>query len=94
MDTGAAHWPSPCFTSSWVEVVLLLHRVKEIQYDANTYTVVVEPSGKGFQWFFIRRLNGLGVLRFVTSEGKQLGVWDERAVPARLTKTNGQTTRK
>jgi hypothetical protein len=30
-------------------VVLLLHRVKEIQYDANTYTVVVEPSGKGFQ---------------------------------------------
>jgi hypothetical protein len=85
--------PAPSI-SGWIEVVLLLHRVKEIQYDANTYTVVVEPSGKGFQWFFVHRLNGLGVLRLVTSERKQLGVWDERAVPARLTKTNGQTTRK
>ena len=75
-------------------MVLLLHHVKEIQYDANTYTVVVEPSGKGFQCFFIRRLNGLGVLRFVTSEGKPLDVWDVRAVPARLTKTNEQIIRK
>jgi len=98
--TVKTQWLHNCYLdqqrgiSKWIEVVLLLHRVKEIQYDANTYTVVVEPSDKGFQWFFIRRLNGLGVLRFVTSEGKQLDVWDERAVPARLTKTNEQRTRK
>jgi hypothetical protein len=98
--TVKTQWLHKCYldrqrdVSSWVEVVLLLHRVKEIQYDAKTYTVVVERSGKGFQWFFIRRINGPGVVRFVTPEGKQLDVWDERALPARLTKTNAQTTRK
>ena len=68
-----------------IELVSLFHRVKEIQYDNDTYTVVVEPSDKGFQWLFIRRINGGGVLRFVTPQGKQLGEWDERAAPARLT---------
>jgi hypothetical protein len=68
-----------------IELVSLFHRVKEIQHDADTYTVVVEPSDKGFQWIYFRRINGWGVLRFVTSEGKQLDVWDERTAPARLT---------
>jgi len=90
--TVKTQWLHKCYLdqehsiSSWIQVVALLHRVKEVQHDANTYTVVVEPSGKGFQWIFIRRLNGWGVLRFVTSQGKQLDVWDERAVPAWLTK--------
>jgi hypothetical protein len=96
--TVKTQWLHKCYLDrqpiSGIEVVSLLHRVKEIQYDANTYTVVVEPSDKGFQWIFIRRLNGLGVLRFVTSEGKQLDVWDERAVPALLTKPNEQIIRK
>jgi len=98
--TVKTQWLNNCYVdrqhnlSTRIEVVSLLHRVKEIRYDANTYTVVVDPSDKGFQWIFIRRLNGLGVLRFVTSEGKQLDVWDERAVPARLTKPNEHIIRK
>jgi hypothetical protein len=73
--------------STRLKLVLLLHRVKEIQYDANTYTVVVEPSEKGFQWVFIRRFNEWGAMRFVTSEGKQVDVWDA-AAPVRLTQPN------
>jgi hypothetical protein len=90
--TVKTQWLDKCYvnheqsTSKWIQVVSLFHHVKEIQYDANTYTVVVEPTGKGFDWIFIRRLNGWGLLRFVTPEGKQLNVWDERAVPAWLTK--------
>jgi hypothetical protein len=85
-------WLQKCYlaqergVSGWIQVLLLFHRVKEIQHNGNTYTVVIEPLGKGFHWVFIRRLNGWGVLRFVTSQGNQLEVWDERAVPAWLTK--------
>jgi hypothetical protein len=93
-------WLHKCFLdqqrgrAEWVEMLSLLHRVKEIQHDGNTYTVVVEPSGKGFQWLFIRRVKGARVLRFVTPEGKELEAWDESAPPAKLTKPNNQTTRK
>ena len=41
----------------WIEVWSLLHRVKEVRRDANTYTVTVEPVGAGFQWVYIRRMN-------------------------------------
>jgi len=56
--TVKTQWLNNCYVdrqhnlSTRIEVVSLLHRVKEIQYDANTYTVVVEPSDKGFQWIF------------------------------------------
>jgi hypothetical protein len=68
---------------NWIEIWSLLHRVKEIQHDANRYTVIVEPSGKGFQWIFVPRLrlNQKAVLRFVTRDGKELETWDESAPP-------------
>ena len=72
----------------------LLNRVKEVRHDANSYTVIVERSGKGFQWIFIQRVTGAQVLRFVSPEGKQLEVWDESAPPAKLTPANKQTIRK
>ena len=72
--------------ADWIEVWSLLHRVKDVQHDGNTYTLVVEPSGKGFQWFFIRRLNSRAVLRFVTPDGKELEKWDESAPPDRVKK--------
>lgn len=84
-------WVQKCYIdqrrngAAWIEVWSLLHRVKEIQNDGNTYTVVVEPSGKGFQWIFIRRLNPtLAVIRFVTPDGKELERWDESAPPNRV----------
>ena len=60
-------------------VWVLLHRVTEVRHDANTYTVIVEPTGKGFQFVFIHRLNPKAVVRFVTPDGKELERWDESA---------------
>src|SRR6266446_5546864 len=40
----------------WIEVVLL-HRVIQVTRENNTYTVTVEPTGRGFQSILIRRLN-------------------------------------
>jgi hypothetical protein len=85
-------WVNKCYLEQnrggfeWIEVLSLLHRVKGVQHDVDTYTVVAEPSGKGFQWFFIRRLNPRAVLRFVTPDGKELEVWDESAPPNRVKK--------
>ena len=70
----------------WIEVWSLLHRVKEVRRDANTYTVTVEPVGAGFQWVYIRRMNPSMVLRFVTADGKELERWDESAPPNRVKK--------
>jgi hypothetical protein len=86
-------WLQKCFLqqsrplSEWIEVWSLLHRVKEIRHEAGTYTVVVEPTGKGFQWFFIPRINHRSaVLRFVTPDGTELEKWDESAPPNRVKK--------
>src|SRR6266581_793668 len=50
----------------WIELWVLLHRVTQITHDANTYTITVEPTGKGFQFVYFRRLNPSAVLRFIT----------------------------
>ena len=71
----------------WIEVWVLLHRVTQITRDANTYTVTVEPTGVGFQSVFIRRLNPVVVLRFVTRDGRELEKWDESAPPDRIQQT-------
>ena len=65
----------------WIEVWALLHRVTHVAHDNNTYTITVEPTGRGFQFVFIRRLNPSVVMRFVTSDGKELQRWDESAPP-------------
>jgi hypothetical protein len=88
----------------WIEVRALLHRVTQVTHDANTYTVTVEPTGKGFQFVYIRRLNPSVVLRFVTPDGKELERWDESAPPdrvqnvvppgTRIIAPNGQVIRK
>jgi hypothetical protein len=88
----------------WIEVWVLLHRVRRITHDANTYTITVEPVGKGFQFVYIRRLNPSVVLRFVTPDGAVLEVWDESAPPRQFNQTlppgaiihapNGQVIRK
>jgi hypothetical protein len=70
----------------WIEVWSLLHRVTEVRRDANTYTVIVEPTTRGFQFVFIRRLNPVAVLRFVTPDGRELERWDESAPPDRSQK--------
>ena len=62
--------------SQWIEMWVLLHRVKEITQADNTYTVTVEPTGRGFQSVFIRRLNPSAVLRFVTPDGRELDKWE------------------
>ena len=54
---------------------------------SNTYTVIVEPAGKGFQFVFIRRLNPSAVLRFVTPAGLELERWDESALPKQFSNT-------
>ena len=71
----------------WIEVLSLLHRVKDVRREANTYTVIVEPAGKGFQFVFIRRLNPSAVLRFVTPAGLELERWDESAPPKQFSNT-------
>jgi hypothetical protein len=91
--TVKTKWVHQCYLDQersslgWIEVLLLLHRVKEIQHQDDTYTIVVEPSGKGFQWIFIRRINGFGVVRFVTSEGNELERWDESTPPEQFRQT-------
>jgi hypothetical protein len=70
----------------WIEIWVLLHYAKAVTYSDTTYTITVEPTGKGFQVILIRRLNPklvrgqfTGVLRFVTPQGKELEKWDESA---------------
>jgi hypothetical protein len=70
----------------WIEAWVLLHRVKEVTHENNTYTIVVEPTGQGFQSIFIRRLNPSAVVRFVTPDGKELERWDESDPPDRVKK--------
>jgi len=84
-----------CYRSGdeWIEVWVLLHRVTEVRHDANTYTVIVQPTGKGFQSVLFRRLNPSVVLRFVTPDGKELEKWDESAPPDRVTNTVPSGTR-
>src|SRR5262249_44000724 len=63
----------------WIEVWALLHRVKEVRRDNNTYTFTVEPVAAGFQMIYVPRMNPSVVLRFVTPDGKELERWDESA---------------
>jgi hypothetical protein len=72
--------------NEWIEVSLLLHRVTQVTHTGNSYTITVEPSGKGFQFVYIHRLNPSAVLRFVTPDGKELEVWDEFAPPNKVKK--------
>jgi hypothetical protein len=69
--------------NEWIEMWVLLHRVVQVTRENNTYTVMVEPTGKGFQLVYIRRLNPSVVFRFVTIGGKELERWDESAPPNR-----------
>ena len=68
----------------WIEVLALLHRVTRVTHENNTYTVTVDPAGRGFQAVYIRRMNPSAVLRFVTQDGKELERWDESAPPNRV----------
>ena len=68
----------------WIEVWSLLHTVKEVTHADNSYTITVEPTGRGFQFVYIHRLNPRAVLRFVTPDGKELERWDESAPPNRV----------
>ena len=77
----------------WIEIWVLLHRVVQITHDANTYTITVEQTGKGFQSVYIPRLNPRAVLRFVTPDGKELEKWDESAPPDRIQQTVPPGTR-
>ena len=82
----------------------LLHRVREISRDNNTYTFTVEPVTAGFQQIYVQRMNPSVVLRFVTTDGKELERWDESAPPppssksvppgTRIIAPNGQIIRK
>jgi hypothetical protein len=65
----------------WIEVWSLLHSVKEVRHDNNTYTFTVDSLGKGFQQIYVRRMNVSAVLRFETTDGKELERWDESAPP-------------
>jgi len=90
--TAASEWRDKCYGTrrsgfDWIEVWSLLHRVKEVRRDANTYTLTVEQVAKGFQWIFIPRMNPSMVLRFVTPDGKELERWDEAAPPRQFTNT-------
>ncbi len=75
-----------CFRSGeeWIEVWALLHRVTQVTHQDNTYTITVEPTGRGFQAVYIRRMNPSAVLRFLTPDGKELEKWDESAPPNRV----------
>ena len=75
--------PNP---SQWIEVWVLLHRVKEVTHTNNAYTITVEPTGIGFQSVLIRRLNLSAVLRFVTPDGRELERLDESNRPDRVHK--------
>lgn len=56
----------------WIEVWSLLHRVRNVRRDDNTYTITVEPVARGYQVIHFRRLNPSVVLRFVSADGKLL----------------------
>jgi hypothetical protein len=88
--TAAPGTFAKCYTPrregrEWIEVWSLLHRLTEVRHDNNTYTITVEPTGKGFQFIFIRRLNPSTVFRFVTPDGKEVEKWDESAPPRQFT---------
>ncbi len=87
IGTFAKCYSPPRRGYEWIEVWALLHRVIQVTRDANTYTITVEPTAKGFQFIFIRRLNPSAVLRFVTPHGKELEKWDESARPDRIQQT-------
>jgi len=72
---------------------VLLHRVKEIRHEDNTYTIIAEPMGKGFQSIMFRRMNPSVVLRFVMPDGTELERWDESAPPDRVINTVPPGTR-
>jgi len=86
-------WLDKCYvnqprsTTNFIPVLSLLHRVKEVRHDANSYTVIVEPRSKGYQWIYIQSVTGAQVLRFVTAEGKELEVWDGSVPHEPLTPT-------
>jgi hypothetical protein len=71
----------------WIEVWVLLHRVRQVSREANTYTLTVVPEAKGYQWIFIRRMNPSVVLRFVAPDGHELDRWDESAPPRQFNNT-------
>jgi hypothetical protein len=85
----AAPFNNKCDTDSnnrregneWIEVWILLHRVIQVTHENNTYTITVEPTGKGFQFVYFRRLSPKAVFRFVTTDGTELEKWDETAPP-------------
>jgi hypothetical protein len=60
----------------WIEAWVLLHRVTYVTRENNTYTVTVEPVGKGFQFVYFRRMSPSAVLRFVTQDGTELDRWE------------------
>jgi hypothetical protein len=62
--------------NEWIEVCVLLHRVTQVQHEANTYTVTVEPTGSGFQFVYFRRMSPSVVLRFVKQNGTELDRWE------------------
>ena len=41
--------------------------VAQVAHDANTYTITVEPTGKGFQFVYNRCMNPRAVLRLKPS---------------------------
>ena len=90
--TAESTWIEPCRVRQirsgldWIEIWSLLHRVREVRRENNTYTVIVEPVRMGFQIVRFRRQNPSVVVRFVTPEGKELERWDESA-PPRLSNT-------
>jgi hypothetical protein len=84
-------WVHQCYLDKQrgdsIEVLSLLHRVKEVRHEGTTYMVVVEPSGNGFQWLFIHRSDFIAsVLRFVTPDNKELERWDESDPPDKVNK--------
>src|SRR5437773_12482902 len=90
--------------NEWIEVWVLLHRVREIRHENDTYIIIVEPVGRGFQYVLFHRLNPSVVVRFITSDGTELENWDEsnrpdnprNAVPpgTRIIGPNGEIIRK
>jgi hypothetical protein len=62
--------------NDWLEVWSLLHRATQVTHEDNTYTITVEPMGKGFQFVYFRRMNPSLVLRFITADGTELDRWE------------------
>jgi len=70
--------------NEWIEAWVLLHRVVQVTHENNTYTITVEPIGKGFQLVYFRRMSPNAVFLFITIDGKELERWDESAPPNRV----------